>query len=158
MSFSGVTCCAGASSHVLLPSIRSRFTTTSSLFLTAESSSYFCARCADVAVHYSSVSSKRTDPSHIVTDVVSEQTGRKALRDVVVDFHCLIEVFNTVHIQDRSEYFSLHNRSIRGNFNDRRGDVVSRAFKYLGSVENLSSLCFRCLNTFEVGLNLNFGV
>jgi len=65
---------AGASTHVLLPGITARFSSTTSLLFSSESTTDFSTRCTDIAVNYTTVTASWANPVEIVLKVLCEKS------------------------------------------------------------------------------------
>lgn len=95
------------SPHILFPTIRTRLSTSSCMFLSTESSTNFSSRWPNVYISNSAVRSIGTDPSESVGYVLSEQAATQTLGYVVVDFNCLLQSFEFLNKEDGWEEFLL---------------------------------------------------
>lgn len=145
---------ASRSSHVLLPRVRTTFTTTTSSLFTSEGTSDFSSRSTDVDVDYTTVRAVGADPLEDVLHVQSEDRAAEALRDGVVEFNGFFKVLDLDDVEDGAEEFLLDNRSSSlVNFDDGGKNKVTAKLVVLEggtTSQDLASLLLDFLDSFQV--------
>ena len=143
----------------MLPSIATRLSATTCLFLASEGASNLGTRGAYVAVYDSAVASTWAYPSEHCLKALGEDGRREALRHLVVVCDGFLKSLELEHVEDWSKDFLLDNWSVVSNCRDGWEDVVARPIgDDLASKEDFAALSFYRFNSFLVLLHSSLGV
>mmetsp|Transcript_55836 Transcript_55836/g.109297 ORF Transcript_55836/g.109297 Transcript_55836/m.109297 type:complete len:484 (+) Transcript_55836:1199-2650(+) len=138
------------SAHVLFPCVTPGLSAASRLLLTPERSPDLRPRGADVHVHQTAVAAPVAGPSEHVLHRLGIQRRRQPLRNGVVQSDGFLEGGDLDEVQERSEYFLLHDRLVVADLThcglDEKPGPVAQG---LPSAENLSPLGLGLLDGVE---------
>ena len=150
---------ASTATHVLLPRIWTRLSTTTSLFFTAKSATDLWSRSSDICVNNSAVWTQRADPLLAVLNISSEDRRWETLRHVIVESNSFLKRFKLNHVEDRHKKLMLENLCVSVDFDDGWVHIVSLAsFDHSSAEENFSALSLSLSNTVFEGFDLNLSL
>jgi len=143
----------GRSSHILFPTIWSRLSSSSRMLLSSKGSSNLSTRWTNIHVSNTTIWTIRSHPFKNVGDILSKQAATQSLRNIVVYLNRLLQSFEFLNEQNRTEELLLQIGSIFRSMNNRRFDIISFFINSFPSIKYLPSLFLNSLQGIKVYIN-----